>query len=99
MEYDERRCAGCFMCVMNCPFGVLKPDSPTKSRIIKCDFCIDSGGEPSCVKACPKKAIAEEIDFTETDFFQNNRISPDTQVKHGTPAEINRIHFNRYFMS
>ena len=62
VEYDERRCAGCFMCVMNCPFGVLKPDSATKSRIIKCDFCKDSGSEPSCVKACPKKAIwVEEV--------------------------------------
>ena len=24
--YDENRCGSCFMCVMNCPFGVLKPD-------------------------------------------------------------------------
>ena len=62
VEYDEKRCAGCFMCVMNCPFGVLKPDTSTRSRIIKCDFCKDSGGEPSCVKACPKKAIwIEEV--------------------------------------
>ena len=46
-----------------CPFGVLKPDGQTKSRILKCDFCQESGGEPSCVKACPKKAIwIEEVD-------------------------------------
>ena len=51
------------MCVMNCPFGVLKPDGQTKSRILQCDFCQESGGEPSCVKACPKKAIwIEEVD-------------------------------------
>lgn len=62
VEYDEKRCAACFMCVMNCPFGVLKPDDRTKSRIIKCDFCKDHDGEPSCVKACPKKAIwVEEV--------------------------------------
>lgn len=62
VEYDEKRCAGCFMCVMNCPFGVLKPDTAARSRIIKCDFCKDSGSEPSCVKACPKKAIwIEEV--------------------------------------
>ena len=60
--YNEKRCAACFMCVMNCPFGVLKPDDTTKSRIIKCDFCKDHGYEPSCVKACPKKAIwIEEV--------------------------------------
>lgn len=60
VEYDKTRCAACFMCVMNCPFGVLKPDHNTKSRIIKCDFCKDHGSEPSCVKACPKKAIRVE---------------------------------------
>jgi len=44
------------------PFGFLKPDPPPPSRIIKCDFCKDSGSEPSCVKACPKKAIwIEEV--------------------------------------
>lgn len=63
VEYDEKQCAGCFMCVMNCPFGVLKPDNTARSRIIKCDFCKDSGSEPSCVKACPKKAIwIEEVE-------------------------------------
>lgn len=63
VEYDEKQCAGCFMCVMNCPFGVLKPDTAARSRIIKCDFCKDSGSEPSCVKACPKKAIwIEEVE-------------------------------------
>ena len=63
VEYDEKQCAGCFMCVMNCPFGVLKPDNAARSRIIKCDFCKDSGSEPSCVKACPKKAIwIEEVE-------------------------------------
>ena len=63
VEYDEKQCAGCFICVMNCPFGVLKPDNTARCRIIKCDFCKDSGSEPSCVKACPKKAIwIEEVE-------------------------------------
>ena len=60
--YDETRCGSCFMCVMNCPFGVLKPDRVSKSKVIKCDFCVNAGGEPSCVAACPKKAIhVEEV--------------------------------------
>ncbi len=57
VTYDEKRCAACYMCVMNCPFGLPKPDRASRTRVIKCDFCQDSGGEPSCVKACPKKAI------------------------------------------
>ena len=60
--YDENRCGSCFMCVMNCPFGVLKPDTVTKTKVIKCDFCVNAGGEPSCVASCPKKAIhVEEV--------------------------------------
>lgn len=60
--YQEEKCGSCFMCVMNCPYGVLKPDTKTKSRVIKCDFCQDAGEEPSCVKSCPKEAIyVEEV--------------------------------------
>lgn len=60
--YDETKCGSCFMCVMNCPYGVLKADTATRTKVIKCDFCQDHGGEPSCVKSCPKKAIyVEEV--------------------------------------
>jgi len=55
--YNKDKCASCFMCVMNCPFGVLKPDRVTKSYVIKCDFCLNAGGEPNCVKKCPVKTI------------------------------------------
>ena len=62
VTYDEKRCGSCFMCVMNCPYGVLKPDDSTRSKVIKCDFCIGKGEDPSCVKACPKQAIwVEEV--------------------------------------
>lgn len=60
--YDKEKCGSCFMCVMNCPYGVLKPDDKTHDEIIKCDFCKEQGLEPSCVKACPKQAIyVEEV--------------------------------------
>lgn len=58
--YDRDKCAQCFMCVMNCPFGVLKPDRATSTYIVKCDFCASNDGEPSCVKNCPTKAIRVE---------------------------------------
>ncbi|MEF9946688.1 MAG: 4Fe-4S dicluster domain-containing protein [Lachnospiraceae bacterium] len=57
VTYDEIKCGSCFMCVMNCPYGTLKPDTATRTKVIKCDFCAEAGGEPSCVKSCPKKAI------------------------------------------
>lgn len=62
VSYDENKCGSCFMCVMNCPYGVLKPDTLTRTKVIKCDFCMEKGGEPNCVKNCPKKAIwVEEV--------------------------------------
>lgn len=62
VTYDEDRCAACYMCVMNCPFGVIKPDEVDRVKVIKCDFCKNHDHEPSCVKACPKDAIwVEEV--------------------------------------
>jgi carbon-monoxide dehydrogenase iron sulfur subunit len=55
--YDKDTCASCFMCIMSCPFGILKPDDKTKTFVIKCDFCIQDSEGPNCVKACPNKAI------------------------------------------
>jgi len=60
--YDRDKCGHCFMCVMNCPYGVLKPDRDTASYVVKCDFCADYEGEPQCVPMCPTKAIhVEEV--------------------------------------
>ena len=60
--YDEEICGACFMCVMNCPYGVPKPDRATRDKVIKCDFCRDDPEGPNCVRMCPKKAIhVEEV--------------------------------------
>ena len=62
VQYDEKRCGACFMCVMSCPYGNVKPDRATRSKILKCDFCKEDNEEPNCVKSCPKKAIhVEEV--------------------------------------
>jgi len=56
VNYDADKCAACFMCVMNCPYGVIKPDV-TKTKVTRCDFCAQNGGRPSCVKVCRSEAI------------------------------------------
>jgi len=61
-QYNSDKCAQCFMCVMNCSFGVLKPDRSTNSYVVKCDFCIEHDNNPACVRMCPTKAIyVEEV--------------------------------------
>ena len=56
VEYNADKCAACYMCVMNCRYGV-PAISPDRKRIIKCDFCAHLEEGPACVRACPKKAI------------------------------------------
>ena len=62
--YDEKRCASCFMCIMACPYGVLKADRMRHKVIMKCDMCINTEEKtPQCVAKCPMKAITlEEAD-------------------------------------
>ena len=62
IQYDEKRCGTCFMCVMSCPYGNVKPDKATRTKALKCDFCKDDEEGPNCVRACPKKALyVEEV--------------------------------------
>jgi carbon-monoxide dehydrogenase iron sulfur subunit len=66
VQYDAERCGTCFMCVMSCPYGNIKPDRVTHTKIVKCDFCVNDNEDPNCVKSCPKKAIrVEEVVWEE----------------------------------
>ncbi|MBK1813379.1 4Fe-4S dicluster domain-containing protein [Clostridium sp. YIM B02505] len=56
VSYNEKKCASCYMCVISCPYGVLKSDDASKKVILKCDLC--NGREvPRCVENCPTGAI------------------------------------------
>ena len=60
VEIDKERCISCSQCVTSCPFGAVfvHDDLPTP---FKCDLC---GGDPQCVKECPKKALLFVPEFT-----------------------------------
>jgi len=64
---DENRCIGCWTCVVTCPYGMIRTDNSRKIAL-KCDFCIDIGGEPACVANCPNEAIcvADDAECLET---------------------------------
>ena len=38
VEYDREQCASCYMCIMSCPYGILKYDSIDHKEIMKCVF-------------------------------------------------------------
>ena len=70
---NEPKCVGCWMCIMACPFDVIKRNqyigegqgARGKGQEIKiklsskCDLCPDRS-IPACVEACPNKALAHE---------------------------------------
>ncbi|MBI2252926.1 MAG: 4Fe-4S binding protein [Armatimonadetes bacterium] len=67
---EKEKCIGCKMCILVCPFGVIKLDREGKA-IIKCDLCIErlkEGKLPACVSSCPTKTL----EFKEIEEFTKN---------------------------
>lgn len=64
VEYDKDHCASCYMCIMACPYGVLKFDRILPEEIMKCNMCVhrtaDGSPQPLCVEKCPMEAITLE---------------------------------------
>lgn len=55
---DHEICAGCFMCVMSCPYGMARPSVTHDRKMVKCDGC--RGREKmACVEACPQHCLKE----------------------------------------
>jgi len=58
--YNAEQCGSCYMCVMGCPYGVLRPDK-LDGKVAKCDMCISHAEQtPQCVAKCPVGAITLE---------------------------------------
>ncbi len=57
-EGGMHECTGCWMCVMVCPYGVIRSLSDRR-KAVKCDrACFDETDEPACVRACPTGALS-----------------------------------------
>ncbi len=53
IEVIERRCIGCGLCSIACPFGHMGLETRT-NLAVKCDLC---GGEPACAAFCPTRTL------------------------------------------
>lgn len=62
-------CTGCWMCVMVCPYGVIRSEVDRRAAL-KCDRdCLNDAGVPACVRACPTGALK----FVEVDHFSREK--------------------------
>jgi len=64
VNHAADKCVACYMCVMSCPYGVLKPSADENVKVLKCDRCADGKEElPACVRGCVTGALyMEEVD-------------------------------------
>lgn len=64
--HDQRRCIGCKMCIMACPYEV--PQYNVRlHKVEKCNMCserLDRGEKTACVSGCPAEALSV-IDLNE----------------------------------
>lgn len=59
VQIDQNKCIGCQYCLWVCPYGAPQ-FNPETGTMGKCDLCadyIDEGKNPSCVDACPMRAL------------------------------------------
>lgn len=70
---DPSKCMGCGYCSWACPYNAPRYN-PEQGQMSKCNFCfdnIDAGLPPSCVAACPMRALG----FAEVNSNQLSVIS------------------------
>jgi Fe-S-cluster-containing hydrogenase component 2 len=68
VQLDKGVCISCFRCIEACPFGACYAHDDCEYPI-KCDMC---GGDPECVKQCPKEALRL---MPEHALGESNRLS------------------------
>ncbi len=77
---DSDRCIGCQYCAWACPYGAPQFDHEA-GVMTKCNLCFDeveSGGTPTCVSACPMRAL----EFGELETLRE---------KYGTVAAVHPL--------
>ncbi len=55
IKVDEKKCFGCWTCIVVCPFGAISRDTEQK-KVLKCDLC-EGEGIPVCITNCPNEAL------------------------------------------
>jgi anaerobic dimethyl sulfoxide reductase subunit B (iron-sulfur subunit) len=97
VQIDQNVCVGCRYCAWVCPYGAPQ-FNPQTGVMGKCDLCadyVDQGKNPSCVDACPMRAL----DFGDYDELvrkhgPSEHIYPMPEDRITQPSVIVRAHGN-----
>ena len=92
---DQDACIGCKYCAWACPYGAPQ-FNPDRGVMGKCDLCVDyvdQGKRPSCVEACPMRAL----DFGDHDELvakhgESGHVHPLPQPSITRPSLVLRAH-------
>ena len=77
VQLDRDNCISCYKCVEACPFGAMYAHADCDLPI-KCDMC---GGDPECVKKCPKGALRLIPEAALGESRRLNNVLSYTQMK------------------
>lgn len=92
---DQEKCVGCHYCEWGCPYGAPQYDEK-KGCMTKCDFCMDylvEGQDPSCVAACPTRALHfGELEELEQQFRGSNALDPLPNAELTQPSLVLKPH-------
>ncbi len=81
---NEKKCIGCLMCSVVCPFGAISAGLTPKAAV-KCDLCpsrLQEGKEPACVESCPTRALV----FKEPDEISKEKRIAAAQIVAGAAS-------------
>jgi anaerobic dimethyl sulfoxide reductase subunit B len=92
---DADKCMGCHYCEFTCPYGALQFDKRRKV-MTKCTFChdyLEKGRPPSCVAACPMRALDfGTLDALEQRHGKNREVYPFPKETYTSPAVVVKPH-------
>ena len=77
VKLDREKCISCYKCVEACPFGATFAHEDC-DHPIRCDLC---GGEPECVRNCPKSALRMIPEDALGESKRLNNVLSYTQMK------------------
>lgn len=88
---DQDKCIGCRYCQWACPYGAPVFDE-AKGVVGKCNLCmdlVDQGLNPSCVDACPMRAIEfGELADLQAKYGTVNAVAPLPDAKITQPSVV-----------